>query len=114
MKSAALDLDYDLDPFDWSMVKPASTSAGSMRLFAPEPLAALQHWYDLGFVGVVQQGKPYPDGYDSATSGELMAFWMGERDAATDAPRQNLLHEFAQYANRRNVGSLSPSHSVSN
>ena len=93
MKSAVLDLDFDIDidPFDWSTVAPSHQNASAFDCRAPEPVGTLQHWYDLGFIGVVQAGTLFPSGYESTTTCELMAFWMGERDAATGIPRQALV-----------------------
>ena len=83
----ALDLDeLGVMPFDaeafTTLVQPAANSMNGR-----ESLDDLRRWYDMGFIGVSQEGRSHPEGYEAATTAELMAYWMGQSDAAGGSPR---------------------------
>jgi hypothetical protein len=91
MKLPALDLDdldvapFDVEEFTWLDAQPAPQLPTT-----GEPAEDPRWWYDIGYVGVVREGSSHPDGYETATTAELMAYWMGQSDAALGKPRSFL------------------------
>jgi hypothetical protein len=80
----------DVNPFDWSAVAPVETDAVGGARREPESLGALQHWYDLGFLQVTRPGSALPEGFESTSTAELLAYWMGREDAAAGYPGQRI------------------------
>ena len=93
MALPAVDVDYfvelDVVPFDLEAITGPILPLHATTA-ARESLAGLQHWYDLGFIGVVAPGSVHPAGWQSATTGQIMAYCMGQEDAASGSPRQSM------------------------
>ena len=81
--------ELDVVPFDLEEITgPVPVAQASTTEW--ESLDDLQVWYDMGFIGVVEQGRAFPSGWESATTGQIIAYCMGQADSAGGSPRQTM------------------------
>jgi hypothetical protein len=83
--------DLDVIPFDLEEVTGPVAPVLAPASFEWETFQELQHWYDLGFGGVVEPGRRHPRGWETATTAQILAYCNGQADAATRRSRQTIL-----------------------